>query len=360
MTARSAARSAPPPCRAPIVLDPMLRAVADIAWDYADGHAADRAQRAARPARGRRFGRRAADRAGADRAARVRFSSSATSSSSSTTSSAARIPAFCSTATARPRRSSITGSSAATISASLVPQVREAIRGQIVRRLLPADRALLPVLGDADGSLHRRLLRQRDRRSFLSAPRQRQCRRAAPPLCRHHQPQQRLRRLRSGFSRIRPPHLSRAAWRRHRIFLRRAASGDAGDARRRYAFLAFLYGEADAALREANNAKMHAKRIPLCRESDRLFPEEAERPLDTPRRLTTRRLVIADFPANIATLLGMESPCRSPTSGLMTPTGRFGVGRSMSSSPHASSAVRGQSRSLASALARGPSEELMT
>ena len=51
MTAPSAARSAPPRCRAPIVLDPMLRAVADIPWDYAAGHARDGARRAARACR---------------------------------------------------------------------------------------------------------------------------------------------------------------------------------------------------------------------------------------------------------------------------------------------------------------------
>jgi predicted 2-oxoglutarate/Fe(II)-dependent dioxygenase YbiX/peroxiredoxin len=42
---------------------------------------------------------------------------------------------------------------------------------------------------------------------------------------------------------------------------------------RRYAFLAFLYGEADAALREANNAKLHQSAAQYAAESDRLFPE---------------------------------------------------------------------------------------
>jgi predicted 2-oxoglutarate/Fe(II)-dependent dioxygenase YbiX len=40
---------------------------------------------------------------------------------------------------------------------------------------------------------------------------------------------------------------------------------------RRYAFLAFLYGEADAALREANNARLHASAAQYAVESDRLF-----------------------------------------------------------------------------------------
>jgi predicted 2-oxoglutarate/Fe(II)-dependent dioxygenase YbiX/peroxiredoxin len=47
---------------------------------------------------------------------------------------------------------------------------------------------------------------------------------------------------------------------------------------RRYAFLAFLYGEADAALREANNAKLHQSAALYAVESDRLFPEPAGTP----------------------------------------------------------------------------------
>ena len=43
---------------------------------------------------------------------------------------------------------------------------------------------------------------------------------------------------------------------------------------RRYAFLAFLYGEADAALREANNARLHETAAQYAVESDRLFPGE--------------------------------------------------------------------------------------
>jgi predicted 2-oxoglutarate/Fe(II)-dependent dioxygenase YbiX len=43
---------------------------------------------------------------------------------------------------------------------------------------------------------------------------------------------------------------------------------------RRYAFLAFLYGEADAALREANNAKLHQSAAQYAVESDRLFPDD--------------------------------------------------------------------------------------
>lgn len=44
---------------------------------------------------------------------------------------------------------------------------------------------------------------------------------------------------------------------------------------RRYAFLAFLYGEADAALRETNNARMHQSAAQYAVESDRLYPDAA-------------------------------------------------------------------------------------
>jgi hypothetical protein len=42
---------------------------------------------------------------------------------------------------------------------------------------------------------------------------------------------------------------------------------------RRYACLAFIYGEADAALREANNAKLHPEAARYVPESDLLFPD---------------------------------------------------------------------------------------
>jgi predicted 2-oxoglutarate/Fe(II)-dependent dioxygenase YbiX len=44
---------------------------------------------------------------------------------------------------------------------------------------------------------------------------------------------------------------------------------------RRYAFLAFLYGEEDARRREANNAKLHAGEMQYTGGNDRLFPQEA-------------------------------------------------------------------------------------
>jgi predicted 2-oxoglutarate/Fe(II)-dependent dioxygenase YbiX len=44
---------------------------------------------------------------------------------------------------------------------------------------------------------------------------------------------------------------------------------------RRYAFLAFLYGEADAARREANNAKLHEGEARYSGMRDQLYPERA-------------------------------------------------------------------------------------
>jgi len=44
---------------------------------------------------------------------------------------------------------------------------------------------------------------------------------------------------------------------------------------RRYAFLAFLYGEADAARREANNARLHDKETRYSGLRDHLYPDQA-------------------------------------------------------------------------------------
>ena len=43
---------------------------------------------------------------------------------------------------------------------------------------------------------------------------------------------------------------------------------------KRYAFLAFLYAEADAAKRTANNARMHAREAQYDGAWDRLFPDD--------------------------------------------------------------------------------------
>jgi predicted 2-oxoglutarate/Fe(II)-dependent dioxygenase YbiX len=45
---------------------------------------------------------------------------------------------------------------------------------------------------------------------------------------------------------------------------------------KRYAFLAFMYGEEDVARREANNAKLHAGELQYTSGRDRLFPEEEQ------------------------------------------------------------------------------------
>ena len=45
---------------------------------------------------------------------------------------------------------------------------------------------------------------------------------------------------------------------------------------KRYAFLAFMYGEEDVARREANNARLHAGELQYTSGRDRLFPEEAK------------------------------------------------------------------------------------
>jgi hypothetical protein len=45
---------------------------------------------------------------------------------------------------------------------------------------------------------------------------------------------------------------------------------------RRYAFLAFLYGEEDARRREANNAKLHPGEMKYTGTQDRLFPEDIQ------------------------------------------------------------------------------------
>jgi predicted 2-oxoglutarate/Fe(II)-dependent dioxygenase YbiX len=53
---------------------------------------------------------------------------------------------------------------------------------------------------------------------------------------------------------------------------------------RRYAFLAFLYGEDDVATRLANNARLHAGETPYVPGRDRLFPEAGPAEATEPRR----------------------------------------------------------------------------
>ena len=94
-----------------------------------------------------------------------------------------------------------------------------------------SDRAIFSVQGDAHGSLCRRLLRQRGWRPLPPSSRQHQRRRPAPALRALDQPQQGFRRRRPDISRIRPQGLPAVGRRRAGVFMRRAASGDAGDQR---------------------------------------------------------------------------------------------------------------------------------
>jgi hypothetical protein len=45
---------------------------------------------------------------------------------------------------------------------------------------------------------------------------------------------------------------------------------------RRFAFLAFLYGEEDARRREANNSRLHVGEAQYLGQHDRLFPEDGK------------------------------------------------------------------------------------
>ena len=97
-----------------VVLDPMLRAITDIPWDYAAGHAQSvRSVLQSLPPVDDAAGVPLLRRCSSCHASSI--FSFAISSSISTKSSAARIPGFCSIAQARRRRWWITGSSAAPI-----------------------------------------------------------------------------------------------------------------------------------------------------------------------------------------------------------------------------------------------------
>jgi peroxiredoxin len=56
---------------------------------------------------------------------------------------------------------------------------------------------------------------------------------------------------------------------------------------RRYAFLAFLYGEEDAITREANNARLHAGETQYTGINDRLFPENAPSIAPSPKEVSS-------------------------------------------------------------------------
>jgi predicted 2-oxoglutarate/Fe(II)-dependent dioxygenase YbiX/peroxiredoxin len=156
------------------------------------------------------------------------------------------------------------------------PQLREAIRSQIVRRLIPAiaqyfqfdatrmDRSIVACYdSDVGGHFHR----HRDNVNIGA-----QHRRFAVTI-----------NLNSGYEGcdlVFPEFGSRRYCAPHGgaiVFscgvLHQVTPITRG---RRYAFLAFLYGEADAALREANNARLHETAAQYALESDRLFPHEAD------------------------------------------------------------------------------------
>ena len=255
-----------------IVLDPMLRAVADIPWDYADGHAATvRNVLAGLPA--------VDDSAGVPLTAPllivprvfdfqlcevlIQFYQKLGGEESgflldvkgeTTRMVDHRLK----------RRSDLTVAH---------PQLREAIRSQIVRRLLPAigqffqfqatrmDRTIVACYDSAVGG---HFYRHRDNVNIGA-----QHRRFAVTI--------NLNKDYEGCDLV-LPEFGRRAYRAPvggaMVFscgaLHQVTPVTSG---RRYAFLAFLYGEADAALREANNAKLHQTAAQYAVESDLLFPE---------------------------------------------------------------------------------------
>ena len=122
-----------------------------------------------------------------------------------------------------------------------------------MRRIVPGDPEGAPVPGDPHGALYGRLLRGRGRRPFPRPPRQHHQGHGAPPVRGHDQPQRRIRGRRDELPRIRPAQLQAADRRRGRVLLLAAARGLDGDQGSRYAFLPFLYDDAAAKMREANN-----------------------------------------------------------------------------------------------------------
>jgi predicted 2-oxoglutarate/Fe(II)-dependent dioxygenase YbiX len=155
----------------------------------------------------------------------------------------------------------------------LAPELREAIRGQIVRRLLPAieryfqfeatrmDRYIVACYDSVVGG---HFYRHRDNVNVGA-----QHRRFAITI--------NLNKDYDGCDLVFPEFGSRSYRAPHGgavVFscgaLHQVTPVTRG---RRYAFLAFLYGEADAALRESNNAKLHQTEQRYSGISDRLFPD---------------------------------------------------------------------------------------
>jgi predicted 2-oxoglutarate/Fe(II)-dependent dioxygenase YbiX/peroxiredoxin len=153
------------------------------------------------------------------------------------------------------------------------PQLREAIRGQVVRRLLPpierffqfqATRMDRYIVACYDSAVGGHFYRHRDNVNIGA-----QHRRFAVTI--------NLNKDYEGCDLVLPEFGRRAYRAPHGgavVFscgaLHQVTPITSG---RRYAFLAFLYGEADAALREANNTRLHQNAAQYAVESDRLFPE---------------------------------------------------------------------------------------
>ncbi len=255
-----------------IVLDPMLRAVADIAWDHADGHAATvRGVLQTLPA--------VDDSAGVPLTAPVLI--------------VPRVFDFplCDVLIQFYEKLGgkdsgflldVDGKTAQVVDYRLKrrndlvvahPQLREAIRSQIVRRLVPAvarffqfqatrmDRYIVACYDSAvGGHFHR----HRDNVNLGA-----QHRRFAVTInlnggyegCDLVLPE-------FGHRAYRAPHGGAVVFSCGALHQVTPITGG-----RRFAFLAFLYGEADAALREANNAKLHETAAQYVVESDRLFPD---------------------------------------------------------------------------------------
>jgi predicted 2-oxoglutarate/Fe(II)-dependent dioxygenase YbiX/peroxiredoxin len=254
-----------------IVLDPMLRAVADIPWDYAAGHAASvRSVLQSLPA--------VDDSAGVPLTAPVLI-----------------VPRvfdfpFCDFLVQIYEKLGgkdsgflldTDGKTATVVDHRLkrrndlpvvAPELREAVRSRIVRRLLPAieqyfqfqatrmDRYIVSCYDSAVGG---HFYRHRDNVNAGA-----QHRRFAITL--------NLSKDYDGCDLVFPEFGSRSYRAPHGgaiVFscgaLHQVTPVTRG---RRYAFLAFLYGEADAALRESNNAKLHQSEQRYGGLSDRLFP----------------------------------------------------------------------------------------
>jgi len=162
----------------------------------------------------------------------------------------------------------------------LVPDLRETIRGQIVRRLVPAIERFFQfsatrmdryIVACYDGAIGGHFYRHRDNVNVCA-----QHRRFAVTI--------NLSKDYEGCDLVFPEFGRRS----YRAPLGGAIVFSCGALHqvtpvtrgKRYAFLAFLYGEADAALREANNARIVQREFRYSGElSDRLFPDDAVRPL---------------------------------------------------------------------------------